>query len=180
MFTGVLLNYNKNNILLFQFIFGLGVPVVLKEQALTIGSVIKMQYLVPVNSSEYTRRIFGLANTISRYMSGDGNDVVSGDETERFETTTMNNDYAETTTENNEDENETLVDLTFDQRKKRALLYSEGGITKNDINTKEQLPLEEAIRRQELIDQKYKEQEYEPDRMNRWDFYKILERAAER
>lgn len=75
-------------------------------------------------------------------------------------------------------DSDTLVDITFSDRRRRALLYSEGNVINgNDINT--ELPLDEAIRRQELIDQDGNE-EQEPQRMNRWDFYKIFEHMIER
>ncbi|KAJ8921343.1 hypothetical protein NQ315_002958 [Exocentrus adspersus] len=38
-----------------QFIFGLGIPLEVKQQAITIGTVMKAFYLMPTNSSVYTR-----------------------------------------------------------------------------------------------------------------------------
>lgn len=160
-----------------QFIIGLGVPVDLKEASVTVGAVIKFQYDLPTNSTEYTSRIYGFANTVSRDMNGeepddeinkiDVND--SGDSRKIDEFTNLN----DTSTEN-----DTLVDITFDDRKKRSLMYSEGGALNTDVGINTELPLEEAIRRQEMIDANNVDEE--PQRMNRWDFYKILEHMAER
>lgn len=170
----------------FQFIFGLGIPVDLKEQALTIGSVIKMQYLVPVNSSEYTSRIYGFANTVSRDMNVDASntdpdDVQNVNQSTSFnedvEATTYQSDFENTTRYEIEDDNDTLVDINFSEKQKRSLIYTEGGVSDNTLKSGEELPLDEAIRRQEIIDQKNNE---DTQRLNRWDFYKILERTAER
>lgn len=100
----------------------------------------------------------------------------------------------QTSTENDldddddEDEDNALVDIKFDKgRRKRSLIYSEGGVLiANDLNSDDvikgtELPLEEAIRRQEIIDKKFiEEQDQEPKRANRWDFYKIIEHMTER
>lgn len=84
-------------------------------------------------------------------------------------------------TDEPEGDNDTLVDLTFDDRRKRSLVYSEGGVLITDSTTvKDDLSLNEAIRKQEMIDQNALEEEEEPQRMNRWDFYKIIERMVER
>lgn len=158
-------------ILTSQFILGLGVPVDLKEASVTVGSVIKFQYLLPTNSSEYTSRIYGFAQTLSRDM--DGNEIEEDDDDDEGDSKMI------TEIENHvDDENNTLVDIAFDRRKKRAL-YSEGGII-NEIeqSVTSELPLEEAIRKQEAIDKNNLDDE--PQRMNRWDFYKIIERMAER
>lgn len=81
-------------------------------------------------------------------------------------------------TEESERDNDTLVDLTFNEnRRRRSLIYAEGGVLE-DVTTESQLSLDEAIKRQEMIDQNTMEDE-EPQRMNRWDFYKIIERMAE-
>ncbi|XP_038222138.1 uncharacterized protein LOC119839770 [Zerene cesonia] len=158
-----------------QFIIGLGVPVDLKEASVTVGTVIKFQYDLPTNSTEYTSRIYGFADTISRDMDGEAKD---GEQ----EASNEFNDARVIGVDDNglddDSENETLVDITFNDRRRRALLYTEGNIINdNQINT--ELPLDEAIRRQELIDQKNLE-EQEPQRMNRWDFYKVLEHMIER
>ncbi|OWR53527.1 hypothetical protein KGM_209546 [Danaus plexippus plexippus] len=162
-----------------QFIIGLGVPVDLKEASVTVGTVIKFQYDLPTNSSEYTSRIYGFANTVSRDM--DGNDD-AGDDDKRNSIDTSRDVDKELEVISDTD-NDTLVDITFnDTRRKRSLVYSEGGamnaIDLSDVNT--ELPLDEAIRRQELIDRNHLEEEEEPQRMNRWDFYKIMEHMMER
>ncbi|CAG4935730.1 unnamed protein product [Colias eurytheme] len=158
-----------------QFIIGLGVPVDLKEASVTVGAVIKFQYYLPINSSEYTTRIFGFADTVSRDMDGEENDAVNEANNESSDARVI--DEVDNDLED-DNENDTLVDITFNDRRRRALLYSEGNvINDNEINT--ELPLEEAIRRQELIDEKNLE-EQEPPRMNRWDFYKIFEHMIER
>ncbi|XP_050668074.1 uncharacterized protein LOC126967582 [Leptidea sinapis] len=154
-----------------QFIIGLGVPVDLKEASVTVGTVIKFQYDLPTNSTEYTSRIYGFADTVSRDMDDeapkDGEDNI--DVIDSRGINNIENDL--------DDYNNTLVDITFNERRRRALLYAEGNAIVED-NTS-QLPLDEAIRRQELIDQKAREAQ-EPQRMNRWDFYKILEHMVER
>ncbi|KAJ8967293.1 hypothetical protein NQ314_002966 [Rhamnusium bicolor] len=38
-----------------QFIFGVGIPLEVKNQAITVGTVMKAFYLMPTNSSVYTR-----------------------------------------------------------------------------------------------------------------------------
>ena len=84
-------------------------------------------------------------------------------------------------TDEPEGDNDTLVDLTFDDRRKRSLVYSEAGVLITDSTTvKDDLSLDEAIKRQEMIDHNAIEEEEEPQRMNRWDFYKIIERMVER
>ncbi|XP_013149162.1 PREDICTED: uncharacterized protein LOC106111581 [Papilio polytes] len=153
-----------------QFIIGVGVPVDLKEASVTVGTVIKFQYDLPTNSSEYTSRIYGFANTVSRDMDGDGKE---DDEKEI-------DDHKGNELLENDNDNDTLVDITFDDRRKRSIMFSEGGSINNiDVSKTNQISLEEAIRRQEMIDQKHKD-ETEPQRMNRWDFYKIIEHMAER
>ncbi|CAH2049133.1 unnamed protein product, partial [Iphiclides podalirius] len=160
-----------------QFIIGLGVPVDLKEASVTVGTVIKFQYDLPTNSSEYTSRIYGFADTVSRDM----NDNPEEGEDKDIEPA---NGYSKGNTGNDllDNDNDTLVDITFDDRRKRSIMFSEGGMMNSIDTTKSssQLSLEEAIKRQELIDQKHVEEEQEPQRMNRWDFYKILEHMAER
>ncbi|XP_022129887.2 uncharacterized protein LOC111003593 [Pieris rapae] len=151
-----------------QLIIGLGVPVDLKDASVTVGSVIKFQYDLPTNSSEYTSRIYGFADTVSRDMDGD----------EKEETKQEENDGREISENNLNDDNDTLVDITFNDRRRRALLYSEGNVI-NDNDIKTELPLDEAIRRQELIDQ-HTLQDEEPQRMNRWDLYKIIEHMISR
>lgn len=139
---------------------------------MTVGTVIKFQYDLPTNSTEYTSRIYGFAETVSRDMDGK---VIEGDDDDE------DNGASETITDvenRHEDDNNTLVDITFDSRKKRAL-YSEGGvINTNDKSVNSEIPLEEAIRRQEAIDNNNLDEE--PQRMNRWDFYKIIEHMAGR
>lgn len=155
----------------FQFIIGVGVPVDLKEASVTVGTVIKFQYDLPTNSSEYTSRIYGFANTVSRDMDGDGKE---DDEKEI-------DDHKGNELLENDNDNDTLVDITFDDRRKRSIMFSEGGSINNiDVSKPNQISLEEAIRRQEMIDQKHRDEEIEPQRMNRWDFYKIIEHMAER
>ncbi|XP_068622863.1 uncharacterized protein [Battus philenor] len=151
-----------------QFIIGLGVPVDLKEASVTVGTVIKFQYDLPTNSTEYTSRIYGFANTVSRDMDGDNKEDDDADK--------AGNELLD------DDNNDTLVDITFDDRRKRSILFSEGeAINRIDMSIpNSELPLEEAIRRQELIEAKHDEEELEPQRMNRWDFYKIIEHMAER
>ncbi|XP_063830277.1 uncharacterized protein LOC135079555 [Ostrinia nubilalis] len=159
-----------------QFIIGLGIPVDLKEASVTVGTVIKFQYDLPTNSTEYTSRIYGFANTIS------SRDMVSGNENPEHENE-INVDDSRKLSEtedidiDNDNENDTLVDITFD-RKRRATLYSEVGVLNSVDEANTELPLEEAIRRQEKIDREYTEKE--PQRMNRWDFYKIIEHMVER
>ncbi|XP_047996255.1 uncharacterized protein LOC125234111 [Leguminivora glycinivorella] len=171
-----------------QFIIGLGIPVDLKEQAVTVGTVIKFQYYLPSNSSEYTSRIYGFAETVSRDMDGNENTEDKKDSESRK--IAADNDAKEKSKENDvddDDENEdskeskesqkdSLVDITFNDRRRRSVIYSEGGA----IQDKNELSLDEAISRQELIDQKAREEEAGPQRMNRWDFYKIIEHMSER
>ncbi|KAJ8714695.1 hypothetical protein PYW07_002920 [Mythimna separata] len=163
-----------------QFILGLGVPVDLNEQSVTVGTVIKFQYDLPTNSTEYTSRIYGFAGTVSRDMAEDNptqdvtNEVDSDDSRQMSETEDL-------VTDEPEGDNDTLVDLTFDDRRKRSLVYSEGGVLITDtVTEKEDLSLDEAIKKQEMIDQNALEEEEEPQRMNRWDFYKVIERMVER
>ncbi|KAL0821265.1 hypothetical protein ABMA28_005865 [Loxostege sticticalis] len=168
-----------------QFIIGLGIPVDLKEASVTVGTVIKFQYDLPVNSSEYTTRIYGFANTIaSRDMSSDTDDAKSENQENEIDADDSRKLNEIEDLEDTDDDNNTLVDITFnEERRRRSLLYSEGGVL-NSIDTSEintELPLDEAIRRQEKIDMKYLEEpEAEPQRMNRWDFYKIIEHMVER
>ncbi|XP_047029318.1 uncharacterized protein LOC124637044 [Helicoverpa zea] len=164
-----------------QFIIGLGVPVDLKEQSVTVGTVIKFQYDLPTNSTEYTSRIYGFAETVSRDMDEDtptkdvSNEIDSDDSRQLSET-------EDAVTDRPEGDNDTLVDVTFDEnRRKRSLVYSEGGVLITDSTTvKNEMSLEDAIKRQEMIDQNAIEEEEEPQRMNRWDFYKVIERMVER
>ncbi|CAH2267624.1 jg27896 [Pararge aegeria aegeria] len=164
-----------------QFIIGLGVPVDLKEASVTVGTVIKFQYDLPTNSTEYTSRIYGFANTVSRDMDGDVSKAEEeenkGNEIDANLSRNFNIVDNSTSDERSEADNDTLVDITFDDRRKRSLLYSEGGsiddIEGSDI--KAEISLEEAIRRQETLDKKHIEENPEPQRMNRWDFYKIIE-----
>ncbi|XP_026493274.2 uncharacterized protein LOC113398640 [Vanessa tameamea] len=163
-----------------QFIIGLGVPVDLKEASVTVGTVIKFQYDLPTNSTEYTSRIYGFANTVSRDMGGEVSEDAEESNYIDSDTSRDINDIDDDAVNSG---NDTLVDITFDdKRRKRSLMYSEGysgnSIDKLDVNT--ELPLEEAIRRQEIIDEKHLEAEEEPQRMNRWDFYKIMEHMIER
>lgn len=159
---------------------------------MTVGTVIKFQYDLPTNSTEYTSRIYGFADTVARSRDekskdGDNDDLnnidseISSeiessdsrdlDEFEENEGTTISNDL--------EKENDTLIDVTFDDnRRKRSLAYAEGGLMA-DVTTESELSLDEAIRRQEIIDRNAMEEE-EPQRMNRWDFYKVIERMVER
>ncbi|KPJ14431.1 hypothetical protein RR48_13502 [Papilio machaon] len=155
-----------------QFIIGVGVPVDLKEASVTVGTVIKFQYDLPTNSSEYTSRIYGFANTVSRDMDGDGKE----DDDKEIDVNEKGNELLD-----NDYENDTLVDITFNDRRKRSIIFSEGGsINSIDVSKPNKISLEEAIRRQEIIDQKHRDEETEPQRMNRWDFYKIIEHMAER
>lgn len=153
-------------------------PVDLKEASVTVGAVIKFQYDLPTNSTEYTSRIYGFANTVSRDMDGENPSDDADTDNENTIDISRNLNNINDVDSKEERDNDTLVDITFD-RKKRALGYAEGGMI-DDVNT--ELPLEEAIRRQELIDQNNldDEENQEPQRMNRWDFYKILEHMAER
>ncbi|CAG4940034.1 unnamed protein product [Parnassius apollo] len=159
-----------------QFIIGLGVPVDLKDASVTVGTVIKFQYDLPTNSTEYTSRIYGFANTVSRDMDGETKD-------EANEVDAKNLDAKDDLLNNlSDNDNNTLVDITFEDRRKRSVMYSEGGLI-NNINgpiENSKLSLEEAIKRQEMIDQIHQEEEQEPQRMNRWDFYKIIEHMVER
>ncbi|XP_060804572.1 uncharacterized protein LOC106143285 [Amyelois transitella] len=158
-----------------QFIIGLGVPVDLKEASVTVGTVIKFQYDLPTNSSEYTSRIYGFANTVSRDMDEsmdiDENNTEIGEAKDIDSNNVLEDDF--------DNVNNTLVDIKFEDRRKRSLVYTEGGIFNDNGVESTELSLEEAIRRQEIIDQNNLE-EQEPQRMNRWDFYKILEHMAER
>lgn len=154
-------------------------PVDLKEQSVTVGTVIKFQYDLPTNSTEYTSRIYGFAETVSRDMNGenptkDVSNEIDSDESRQIDET------EDLVTEAPEGDNDTLVDLTFDDRRKRSLVYSENAVLITDSSTaSNDLPLDEAIRKQEMIDQNALEEE-EPQRMNRWDFYKVIERMVER
>lgn len=82
----------------------------------------------------------------------------------------------------NEEEN-ILVDIDFsnntETRVKRYLQYAEGGIINTNENNNEgtKFALEEAIQRQETIDE---QDEEPPKRANRWDYYSILEQMIER
>ncbi|KPI97112.1 hypothetical protein RR46_05729 [Papilio xuthus] len=155
-----------------QFIIGVGVPVDLKEASVTVGTVIKFQYDLPTNSSEYTSRIYGFANTVSRDMDGDGKE----DDDKEIDVNHKTNELLE-----NDYDNDTLVDITFDDRKKRSIMFAEGGsVNSIDVSKTNEISLEEAIRRQEMLDEKHRDEETEPQRMNRWDFYKIIEHMAER
>lgn len=165
-------------------------PVDLKEASVTVGAVIKFQYDLPTNSTEYTSRIYGFANTVSRDMDGDiSTDDVDLASKNLSETDDLVNDndidadlgpkhLSATDDLSEERDNDTLVDITFDRRK-RSLIYSEGGMM-DDVKT--EVPLQAAIRRQEIIDQNNLNslEEEEPQRMNRWDFYKILEHMVAR
>ncbi|XP_023936355.2 uncharacterized protein LOC112044668 [Bicyclus anynana] len=166
-----------------QFIIGLGVPVDLKEASVTVGTVIKFQYDLPTNSSEYTSRIYGFANTVSRDMDGDepNDDKEKGNEIDANISRDFNADNS-TIDDRFDSNNNTLVDITFDDRRKRSLIYSEGGLINelDESDVKTEIPLEEAIRRQEILDKKQMEENSEPQRMNRWDFYKIIEHMIER
>ncbi|XP_028031864.1 uncharacterized protein LOC114244300 [Bombyx mandarina] len=171
-----------------QFIIGVGIPVDLKEASVTVGTVIKFQYDLPTNSTEYTSRIYGFASTVSRDMNGDTPDksvTIADDDTSTVEDnneieTLRHLDEENSLDDETDNENNTLIDITFDDRRKRSLIYSEGGILNSADDDSTELPLEEAIRRQELIDKNNLEEEEEPQRMNRWDFYKILEHMVER
>ncbi|CAH0399383.1 unnamed protein product [Chilo suppressalis] len=160
-----------------QFIIGLGIPVDLKEQAVTVGTVIKFQYNLPTNSSEYTSRIYGFANTVSardNIANSDNNDNDIKDDDSRNLVDENDDGF-------DESNNDTLVDITFEgERRRRSLMYAEGGSMLDvDQNDSTDISLEEAIERQEKIDQNYLDPQ-EPQRMNRWDFYKILEHMSER
>jgi hypothetical protein len=175
----------------FQFIIGLGIPVDLSDVAVTVGTVIKFQYDLPLNSTEYTSRIYGFSNTITRGMS-DNPDIVEDDQVNEIDAVDGRGSADENIIDDDEniyDSNENgtfidedpLVNITFDEtRKRRSIVYGEGGSVSSveigDGNT--ELTLEEAIKRQEEIDGNYVEEE--PQRMNRWDFYKILEHMSER
>ncbi|XP_059062260.1 uncharacterized protein LOC131855065 [Achroia grisella] len=160
-----------------QFIIGLGIPVDLKEASVTVGTVIKFQYDLPTNSSDYTSRIYGFANTVSRDMYG----VTTDEESNDLGDVAKLSDTENVIDDGKEREKNTLVELTFNEdRRKRSLVYAEGGaININTADETTELSLEEAIRRQEIIDKNNIEDE-EPQRMNRWDFYKIIEHMAER
>lgn len=168
---------------MFQFVIGLGVPVDLKEASVTVGTVIKFQYDLPTNSTEYTSRIYGFAETVSRDMDNDNNELEEKENAENNNIdNTKNSRKISEIDEINEEDNSTLVDITFDQRRKRSIQYSEGGeintVDSTEIHT--ELPLQEAIRRQEEIDNNNVEAQEVPQRMNRWDFYKIIEHMVER
>lgn len=157
-------------------------PVDLKEASVTVGTVIKFQYDLPTNSSEYTSRIYGFANTVSRDMH-DGTKENEEEENDIDSDSSRNVDI-ENDLDMTANDNDTLVDINFgERRRKRSLYYAEGELI-NDIEksgTNGELPLEEAIRRQELLDQKnINEEGIEPQRMNRWDYYKIIEHMIER
>ncbi|KOB69707.1 Uncharacterized protein OBRU01_15669, partial [Operophtera brumata] len=121
------------------------------------GAVIKFQYDLPTNSTEYTSRIYGFANTVSRDMNGDTSDDVANDIDSDQDSDSRKLSETEITIDNEEErDNDTLVDITFDRRR-RSLAYSEGGMimTGNDDENTE-VPLQEAIRRQEQIDENKK------------------------
>ncbi|XP_069360478.1 uncharacterized protein [Maniola hyperantus] len=167
------------------FIIGLGIPVDLKEASVTVGTVIKFQYDLPTNSSEYTSRIYGFANTVSRDMDGDvsnSEEEHKGNEIDANISRDFNIVHNSTLDNRFENDNDTIVDLTFDDRRKRSLIYSEGGLINDSEETdvKTEIPLQEAIRRQELLDKKHQDETPEPQRMNRWDFYKIIEHMIQR
>lgn len=142
----------------------------------------KFQYDLPTNSTEYTSRIYGFVNTVSRDMDGEtpSDDVDTANLSKTDDVDLDSRDLSDTGNEvSSEDrDNDTLVDITFDRRKRS--MYTEGGMMMDDVNTK--IPLQEAIRRQEVIDQNrvIDLEEQEPQRMNRWDFYKILEHMVAR
>ncbi|XP_061720193.1 uncharacterized protein LOC133527272 [Cydia pomonella] len=164
-----------------QFIIGLGIPVDLKEQAVTVGTVIKFQYYLPSNSTEYTSRIYGFADTVSRDMDGNSNTEDKDSESRKIavdddDDKEESQDDINESDESKDSQEDSLVDITFNDRRRRSLIYSEGGATQD----KNELTLDEAISRQELIDQKAREEETGPQRMNRWDFYKIIEHMSER
>lgn len=170
-------------LLIFQFIIGLGVPVDLKEASVTVGTVIKFQYDLPTNSSQYTSRIYGFVETVSRDMDGDtANEDDNSNTIDIDDSRKLNEVDDNVVITDIERDNDTLVDITFEEnRRRRSLIYTEGGmIDTGDRDISTELPLQEAIRRQELIDQNNMEEEEEPQRMNRWDFYKILEHMVER
>lgn len=142
----------------------------------------KFQYDLPTNSTEYTSRIYGFVNTVSRDMDGEtpSDDVDTANLSKTDDVDLDSRDLSDTGNEvsGEERDNDTLVDITFDRRKRS--MYTEGGMMMDDVNTK--IPLQEAIRRQEVIDQNrvIDLEEQEPQRMNRWDFYKILEHMVAR
>lgn len=142
----------------------------------------KFQYDLPTNSTEYTSRIYGFVNTVSRDMDGEtpSDDVDTANLSKTDDVDLDSRDLSDTGNEvsSEERDNDTLVDITFDRRKRS--MYTEGGMMMDDVNTK--IPLQEAIRRQEVIDQNrvIDLEEQEPQRMNRWDFYKILEHMVAR
>ncbi|XP_026741240.1 uncharacterized protein LOC113503459 [Trichoplusia ni] len=179
MVTYLIFRYKFGLPQFFQFIIGLGVPVDLKEQSVTVGTVIKFQYDLPTNSTEYTSRIYGFSQTVSRDMAEDApakdisNEIDSDSSRQISETVDIENDEQER-------DNDTLVDLTFDDRRKRSLIYSKASMYSADDVATTELSLEEAIKRQEMIDQNALEEEEEPQRMNRWDFYKVIEHMVER
>lgn len=156
----------------------------MKEQSVTVGTVIKFQYDLPTNSTEYTSRIYGFAGTVnSRDMDEDNptQDVTNEVDTDDSGVERKISETEDLVTDEPEGDNDTLVDLTFDDRRKRSLVYSEAGVLITDTTTvKDDLTLDEAIRRQEIIDKNALEEEEKPQRMNRWDFYKIIERMVER
>ncbi|KAL4717394.1 hypothetical protein ACJJTC_017281 [Scirpophaga incertulas] len=159
-----------------QFIIGLGIPVDLKEASVTVGTVIKFQYDLPTNSSEYTSRIYGFASTIN---SRDMNiNQENKNEENVLDSNSINEDGEDLESNDNNNSNNTLVDVVFDvNRRKRSIVYAK--IPGDNLETSTEIPLEEAIRRQEELDRKYLEKQ-KPQRMNRWDFYKILEHMSER
>lgn len=106
------------------------------------------------------------AKDISNEIDSDGSRQIS-------ETADIENDEQDR-------DNDTLVDLTFDDRRKRSLIYSKDSIYSEDDIATTELSLDEAIKRQEMIDQNALEEEEEPQRMNRWDFYKVIEHMVER
>lgn len=142
----------------------------------------KFQYDLPTNSTEYTSRIYGFVNTVSRDMDGEtpSDEVDTANLSKTDDVDLDSRDLSDTGNEvsGEERDNDTLVDITFDRRKRS--MYTEGGMMMDDVNTK--IPLQEAIRRQEVIDQNrvIDLEEQEPQRMNRWDFYKILEHMVAR
>ncbi|CAG9791030.1 unnamed protein product [Diatraea saccharalis] len=163
-----------------QFIIGLGIPVDLKEASVTVGTVIKFQYDLPTNSTEYTSRIYGFANTVASRDMID-NPEIDNEDSEK-NTKDVTNSLDENIIDDENDNNDTLVDITFgEERSRRSVAYAEGG-TLVDVNVTgvdDDLSLQEAIERQEKIDQNFIDAK-ERQTINRWDFYKILEHMSER
>ncbi|XP_077290262.1 uncharacterized protein LOC143914045 [Arctopsyche grandis] len=146
-----------------QLIIGMGLPLDLEDESVTVGYVIKMLYHVPQNSTDYTVHFYeGAANARSQRMlrprSISNPSTVTGNENSREEAT----------------------DEKFSGEKLRKthneLAYSEGGkinATGEDSKVGEQ-------RLWELMEDERLERLKNRPKTSRWDIYKVLEHMVEK